>query len=44
MVDAIFFQQQDLLPNHIRAVYQLQTNLFNGRQEIQLNVQHWQPV
>ncbi len=44
MVDAIFFQQRDLLPNTIRAVYQLQTNFFNGRQEIQLNVQHWQPV
>jgi single-stranded-DNA-specific exonuclease len=44
LVDAIFFQQQDFLPNTIRAVYQLQTNLFKGRQEIQLNVQHWQPV
>lgn len=44
LIDAIFFQQQDLLPNTIRAVYQLQTNLFNGRQQIQLNVQHWQPV
>jgi single-stranded-DNA-specific exonuclease len=44
LIDAIFFQQQDLLPTTIRAVYQLQTNLFNGRQQIQLNVQHWQPV
>ena len=44
LIDAILFQQQDLLPKQIHAVYQLQTNLFNGRQSIQLNVQHWQPV
>ncbi|HSH71527.1 MAG TPA: single-stranded-DNA-specific exonuclease RecJ [Methylophilaceae bacterium] len=42
-VDAIFFQHQELLPKNIRAVYQLQTNEYNGARNIQLNLRHWQP-
>jgi len=41
MVDAIFFQQQEFLPAEIIAVYQLQTNQFNGAQNIQLNLKYW---
>ncbi len=37
-IDAIFFQQASLLPNKIRAVYQLQTNVYKGVQNIQLNL------
>jgi single-stranded-DNA-specific exonuclease len=43
-IDAIFFQQQELLPQHIRAVYQLQTNEYNGVRNVQLNLRHWQPL
>lgn len=41
--DAIFFNQQGFLPENILAVYQLQTNEYNGIQSIQLNLRHWQP-
>ena len=40
--DAIFFQQQEFLPTNIHAVYQLQTNQYNGMQSLQLCVRHWQ--
>jgi single-stranded-DNA-specific exonuclease len=43
-LDAIFFYQPDFLPEHIRAVYQLQTNQYNGRQAVQLALKHWQAV
>ncbi|BCM25523.1 single-stranded-DNA-specific exonuclease RecJ [Methyloradius palustris] len=42
--DAIFFQQQDFLPENISAVYQLQTNQYNGKQSVQLALKHWQPA
>ena len=44
MVDAIYFGQQAFLPERVKLVYALQTNEFNGRQSIQLNVRHWQPL
>jgi single-stranded-DNA-specific exonuclease len=44
MVDAIYFGQQEFLPERVQLVYALQTNEFNGRQSIQLNVRHWQPL
>jgi len=37
-VDAIFFGQNEFLPEKIQAVYQLQTNIYNGLQSIQLQV------
>lgn len=40
--DAIFFQQQEFLPGNIMAVYQLQTNVYNGFESIQLCLRHWQ--
>jgi len=43
-IDAIFFQQQSLLPKHIRAVYQLQTNAYKGQQNIQLNLKGFEPI
>lgn len=42
--DAIFFQQQEFLPKDILAVYQLQTNQYNGVQSVQLCLRHWQAV
>lgn len=39
--DAIYFQQQEFLPQAIRAVYHLQTNQYNGAQNIQLCLRHW---
>ena len=39
--DAIFFQHSDFLPEKIVAVYQLQTNQYNGAQAVQLNLRHW---
>jgi len=41
--DAIFFQQQDLLPSPVALVYELQSNLYNGNETLQLRVKHWQP-
>ncbi|PKO25409.1 MAG: single-stranded-DNA-specific exonuclease RecJ [Betaproteobacteria bacterium HGW-Betaproteobacteria-8] len=40
--DAIFFQQQDLLPSPVALVYELQSNLYNGNESLQLNIKHWQ--
>jgi single-stranded-DNA-specific exonuclease len=43
-VDAIFFRQEEFLPQYVTAVYELQTNAFNGARNIQLLIKHWQPV
>ena len=40
--EAIFFRQQELLPPRIRAVFELQTNRYNGQASIQLCLRHWQ--
>lgn len=40
VIEAIFFQQQDLLPERVRLVYQLQTNRFRQAQNVQLNILH----
>ncbi len=42
--DAIFFQQQELLPSPVALVYELQTNQYNGNETLQLRVKHWQAV
>lgn len=39
--DAIFFQQQEFLPGRIHAVYQLQTNQYNGMVSLQICLRHW---
>jgi len=38
--DAIFFGQTAFLPEQIQAVYQLQTNAYNGLQALQLQLVH----
>lgn len=42
VLDAIFFRQEELLPESISAVYQLQVNEFRGVKSVQLCLQHWQ--
>lgn len=43
MMEGIFFQQSEFLPNQVQAIYQLQTNEFNGRQTVQLNIRACMP-
>jgi len=40
VIDAIYFNQTDLLGNRIQAAYQLQTNSYNGAQKVQLNLRY----
>jgi single-stranded-DNA-specific exonuclease len=40
VMDAIYFNQTDLLDSHIQAAYQLQTNSYNGAQKVQLNLRY----
>lgn len=40
VIDAIYFNQAELLPDQIQAAYQLQTNSYNGSQKVQLNVRY----
>ncbi|MDP3745340.1 MAG: single-stranded-DNA-specific exonuclease RecJ [Methylotenera sp.] len=40
VIDAIYFNQTDLLDSRIQAAYQLQTNSYNGAQKVQLNLRH----
>ncbi len=42
--DAIFFGQTAFLPEQIQAVYQLQTNTYNGLQSVQLQLVHVAPA
>lgn len=44
MIDAIFFGQQAFLPSTVRAVFQLQTNEFNGAQSAQLNIKYCESI
>jgi single-stranded-DNA-specific exonuclease len=38
VLDAIYFNQAEFLPETIQAAYQLQTNSYNGAQKVQLNL------
>lgn len=40
--EAIYFQQEELLPSPVALVYELQTNVYNGNESLQLNIKHWQ--
>ncbi|MDP2231064.1 single-stranded-DNA-specific exonuclease RecJ [Methylotenera sp.] len=40
VIDAIYFNQPEFLPDQIQAAYQLQTNSYNGSQKVQLNVRY----
>lgn len=40
VIDAIYFNQVNLLRSPIQAAYQLQTNSYNGSQKVQLNLRY----
>ena len=40
VIDAIYFNQAEFLPDSIHTAYQLQTNSYNGLQKIQLNLRY----
>jgi single-stranded-DNA-specific exonuclease len=40
VIDAIYFNQPELLLSPIQAAYQLQTNSYNGSQKVQLNLRY----
>lgn len=40
VIDAIYFNQAAFIAERIQAVYQLQTNEYNGTQKVQLNLRH----
>ena len=42
-IDAIYFNQTDFLNDRIQAIYQLQTNSYNGAQKVQLNLRYVTP-
>ena len=42
-IDAIYFNQTDFLNERIQAIYQLQTNSYNGAQKVQLNLRYVTP-
>ncbi|MCB5183642.1 single-stranded-DNA-specific exonuclease RecJ [Methylobacillus gramineus] len=42
--DAIFFRQEEFLPDTVQLVYQLQINEYRGVKSVQLCLQHWQAV
>ena len=39
--DAIFFRQEEFLPERVQLVYQVQVNEFRGTRSVQLCLQHW---
>ena len=42
--DGIAFNQEGLLPEHVRAVYRLDVNEYQGTQSLQLLIDHWEPA
>lgn len=42
--DAILFNQEQPLPEQIRAVYRLEINEWNGNLSLQLGIEHWEPL
>jgi single-stranded-DNA-specific exonuclease len=42
-IDAVYFNQTDFLNERIQAIYQLQTNSYNGAQKVQLNLRYVTP-
>ena len=43
-VDAMRFNALDPLPSSVRAAYRLSVNEFNGAQNLQLVIEHWEPA
>ncbi|MFC3533136.1 single-stranded-DNA-specific exonuclease RecJ [Vogesella facilis] len=42
--DGMLFNHADWLPQQVDAVYQLAANEWQGRKELQIYIQHWQPA
>jgi single-stranded-DNA-specific exonuclease len=42
--EAMLFRHTDALPEHIRAVYRLDVNEWNGLRSLQLVLDHWEPA
>ena len=42
IIDAILFGHNEPLPEQVHAVYSLSVNEYNGAQNLQLIVRHWQ--
>jgi single-stranded-DNA-specific exonuclease len=42
--DAMLFRHADALPEHIRAVYRLDVNEWNGLRALQLLLDYWEPA
>ena len=40
VIDAIYFNHIEFLPEHVQAAYHLQTNSYNGSQKVQLNLRY----
>jgi hypothetical protein len=40
ILDGIYFFQQEFLPEQAKLLYQVQTNRFNDRKNIQLQILH----
>jgi len=40
ILDGIYFFQQEFLPEQVKLLYQVQTNRFNDRKNIQLQILH----
>jgi len=43
-VEAMRFNELDPLPSSVRAAYRLAVNEFNGMQNLQLVIEHWEPA
>jgi len=43
-VEAMRFNALDPLPSSVRAAYRLAVNEFNGAQNLQLVIEHWEPA
>jgi len=43
-VEAMRFNALDPLPSNVRAAYRLSVNEFNGMQNLQLVIEHWEPA
>jgi single-stranded-DNA-specific exonuclease len=43
-VEAMRFNALDPLPSSVRAAYRLSVNEFNGAQNLQLVIEHWEPT
>jgi single-stranded-DNA-specific exonuclease len=41
---AILFNHAEPLPESIRAVYRLQVNEFRDMQNLELQIEHWEPA